>query len=281
MIKLKQIAAAVAVAALSSTASAVILTTPDGPIDFGGFDWSSAGSVLIDGYGITSASALGASDTFTLTYQSVAANLQNAAGQNQNTPGLRAGSGTGYEFTISATLVEQVTCIASSPLPLPTGTPCAVVAITPIFGTWSVYYQAVGNANLGATGISGILDGTLVMSGTFQGGDTVVGPQGPTNPGNVTLAGTFVGKVNFMNGAFFSDNYNNTTSVSTLQFGRNTTAWVRPANFDGIGAIGPNTNTRFVGQADANQSFVPEPGSLALAGLALFGVAALARRRKA
>jgi hypothetical protein len=68
--------------------------------------------------------------------------------------------------------------------------------------------------------------------------------------------------------------------VSTLQFGNTITAWTRPSSFDGVDP-GPNTNNSFVGQADANQAFrVPEPGSLALFGLAL-GLAGFMARKQA
>ena len=57
------------------------------------------------------------------------------------------------------------------------------------------YSPAPQNATVGAAGLSGYLDGTNILSGTFSGGDTIIGAQGATNPGNITLAGTFVGAV--------------------------------------------------------------------------------------
>jgi PEP-CTERM motif len=268
----KKIAVGLAViAAAGGSFAAPTITNADGTFSFGGFDWAQNGSVWIQGYDALAGRPLGFTDTFTLRYQSFATSVLDANGTVIPLTNLRAGSGSGYEYTISAFLNETVTCITAG---------CTAVTITPGAGTWVINYQAVGNAL--AAGLSGILDGTQILSGVFTGGDTILGAQGGSNPGSITLAGTFNGTVLSTNNAFIVPNLNGTQAVSTLQFGANVTAWTRPGTWDGIGAIGADTNTDFVGQADANQNFsvIPEPGSLALVGLALGGAAMVGRRRK-
>ena len=47
-----------------------------------------------------------------------------------------------------------------------------------------------------------------------------------------------------------------------------------------IGAVNGISGPNFIFQADANSSFAPEPGALALGGIALAGLALLRSRRK-
>lgn len=257
-------------------ASAMTITTPDGTYDFGGFDWSSAGSVLVDSYNVLLGSSIGTTDTFTMYYQSSLAQFLDPLGNGFSLPNMYSASNLdGYEFTIYAEINEQVTCLTTN---------CSVVQIDILSGSWNIMFEADGDSSL--SNGTGFLDGTTVLSGTFLAGisDSVVGLQGASNPGNVTLAGTFRGDVMYTNTDFINPELIDTEAVSTLQFGTNTTAWTRPTNFEvaGLYPIGPNTNTRFVGQADANQTFtqaVPEPASLALMGLGLFGIAAMRRRQ--
>ncbi len=271
----KLVAFALLLAGATGSVCAATITNPDGTFDFGGFDWASSGSVLISGYDVTNTSATGSSDPFTLDFQAYAANVQDSGGTNLVLSGLRAGSGTGYEYTVNAHLNETVTCLTDG------FNSCGIVQINVVGGTWDVYYQQVGDALAGAAGMSGILNGVSLLSGTFSSGDTLLGTQGATNPGNVTLSGTFRGAVNSTNNTYINPDLGGTEAVSTLQFGANTTAWTRPTNWDGLGALAADTNSTFVGQADANQAFsVPEPATLALLGLGLMGVGVSQRRRK-
>ncbi|MCK7493558.1 MAG: flocculation-associated PEP-CTERM protein PepA [Comamonadaceae bacterium] len=278
---LKNLAAASALlaASIGSAHAAATIVTPDGVQAFGGFDWASTASVYVQGYGITSGGTgrAGQTDTFTLTYQAYAVALQDANGGNLSLPGLKTtDGGSGYEYTINAVIQETITCLTDSR---------NVVRSSINPGTWDVYYHATGDAILSGAngGISGILNGTRILGGVFDSSsDSTVGAQGLTNPGSVTLSGTFRGAVTFQDLSVISLSLAGTTAVSTLQFGNNVTSWVRPNSFDGIGAVGPNTNNNFVGRADANQNFaaVPEPGTLAFVGLSLLSLGAI-RRRKA
>lgn len=262
------------VAGATGSAYAATITNPDGTFDFGGFDWASSGSALIQGYDVLNNTATGTVDNFTLDFQAYATAVQDSSGTDLVLANLRQGSGTGYEYTINAHLNETVTCLTDG---LNT---CGIVKIDVVGGNWDVYYQAVGDAVAGSAGMTGILDGTSLLSGGFFSGSSLLGTQGATNPGDVTLSGTFFGNVLSTNNTYIIPDLSGTKAVSTLQFGNNTTAWTRPTNWDGIGAIGPDTNSFFVGQADANQSFVPEPGTIALLGLGLMAVGISQRRRK-
>jgi hypothetical protein len=283
MKQMTKFAVAMTLALSAVGASANTITTPDGTFDFGGFDWDSAGgSVLVQSYDILAGGAgrTGQTDLFTLDFQTFAANIKNSSGVNLLTPSLRAGSGAGYEFTMVAHLNENLTCLTSN---------CGVTQLDVLNGTWDVYYQAAGNALASGTGF---IDGIKVLSGTFRDSLTVdsdhsqavIGAQGTSNPGNVSLNAALIGDVTYTNLAFINPALLLTDAVTTLQFGTRTTSWTRPTNFDGIGATAPDTNTTFVGQADANQAFektVPEPATLALMGLGLLGLGMARKSKKA
>jgi hypothetical protein len=273
MLKFRKMAVLLALAGGASSANAALITNADGSFDFGGFDWASNGSVWVQDYGVLRGSnGLGDTDNFTLTYMANAAAVQNAGGTNYSSlvmPGLN----NSYEYTIFAKVNETVVCLNAD---------CSLVEISVGSGsTWDVYYDTSRDAN-NVTGL-GFTDGTLLISGTFAASpisQSFVAPQGTSNPGNVSLIAALQGSVLTTNTTYINPILNGSTAVSTLQFGNTTTAWTRPTSFNGT-STGANTNSNFVGQADANQSFtaVPEPGTLTLIGLGL-GMAGLIRRRR-
>ena len=256
----------------SAMAGAITLTNLDGNfVGFTEFDWSSAGQVGITGYDTLNNTATGNVDAFRLRYQATASSIK--VNGLDVAPALVPGLNTNYEYTIFADVNETATCFTLG------GNTCDLAKLDVVNGTWSIYYDLAPNANY-TTGV-GFTDGTLLLSGTFDAGVPVFAPQGPANPGNSSLIASLFGTVQTTNLAFVNPALTGTKATSTLQFGNTQQAgWIAPAAFDGV-AFDATSNTNFFAQADANQSFaVPEPGSLALVGLALGITGFVARRRK-
>lgn len=276
MKSVNKMAFVVALAFAGTSVNAAVITNADGNFDFGGVDWASNGSVWVDNYPVLqvpgATTLAGTGGNFTLTYMAHAIAVQDSTGANYGS-GAMPGLNNSYEYTVWAEITETATCLNGD---------CSLVQIDVVSGNWDVYYDttpdfdpAVGD---NVTNSVNILSGDFAASPTSQ---SIVATQGTTNPGDVSLLASLKGDVLSTNNTYINPDLDASTAVSTLQFGDTTTAWTRPATFDGTNP-GDNSNTSFVGQADANQSFqkVPEPSSLALLslGLVVFGFAQQRRR---
>lgn len=265
--------------ALSAQAATLDTTTatPDDGIlqNFTGFDWNANGGGWIRDFNLTAANNIGDTDAFTLTYQAFAGTIQTTsptANLYVASPGTETGS---YEATIFSTLQETATCLTDD---------CSVIDVATTGGTWEIQLDITPDANqdLG----TGFTDGVTILSGTWTDGSGIFsaagGPVGPGGGG--TGSASLIGSVTFTNNAYVNPDLVGTSFQASLQFpGQLPPSYTRPDAFDGV-ATGPDTATDFVLQVDGSQDFtaaaVPEPTTLALAGIGLIGAAAVRRRRR-
>ncbi|WP_018412961.1 flocculation-associated PEP-CTERM protein PepA [Methyloversatilis thermotolerans] len=261
MKQLKTLAAAAALFAGSSAAMATTLTNSAGSFNnWGGFDWASNGTAVVDGYLPV------AGDTFELTYYAKAGTITDSIGN------IIAGATVGlltnqYEYTILVTLTERVETISAD---------LSTATFSILSGSFSIWYDTTPDTNM-VTG-TGITDGILLISGDIaadaSGGFNVI------TGGNATLVGENI----VTNTTYISPTLESTTATTTLQIGATQTGWLPPTGMpDTAGGSQPLPDRPILLQADANQIFtpttVPEPGTMALLGVAALGMG-LARARK-
>lgn len=276
---LKKLAAAlsmIGMVAFGGTANAAAtITNLDGTNGiFGGFDWAQGSAAWTAGF------LPSVGDTFTLYYAGWASNVTMSDGNNfpgsvlpqfdgsadglKNSPASGFGGGS-YEYTVFAAITEEVvSCGVSS---------CAFKVTG---GTFDIYYDTNANAKTANNAAwTGFTDGTKIIGGTFD-------PSTTDQLFNNATGGQadVYGAVTFTNALYINPALTGTKVTSTLQLGSAVTTFSKPTSVDGTG-IGVG---EVLFQADANQTFtseVPEPGALALAGLALLGCGVASRRRKA
>lgn len=232
---------------------------------FGGFDWNSAGTAVAPGFVEDGATV------FTTEYWADAVSVKRTDGTSFLAFLAAAGFNPsnlvpqGAEFTINALINETAVAAGANSS-----------TFTAVGGSFNIYYDALANAVL-ATG-AGITDGTLILSGSIL----------PGHAGTFTTSGTggigdfgFTAIVGYTNPLYISPDLLGTHVASTIQFGAATTNWTDPTSVPGAnGATDPLPNPALHFQADANQSFsIPEPGTIALMGIALAGLVGSRRRR--
>ncbi len=273
-------------ASIGSAHAIPTFTAPGGATydPFGGIDWASNGTAYTNNFNFGAAVA-GSAFNFDMTYIAYAKSVAGVLRPNGTsffipnlTDGADATNGQANEFelTIVATFNETATCtnsgqncsftLNSGSFDIRIGTGATRDAVTGSLATLTQYSNGVS-----------LIAGTFTpaSSGTFSA---------TSGTGNTSLFGT----VTSTNAAYINPALVGTTAVGTLQIGNAITSWQRPTGIVGLadtcGPTSGNSPCLLAFQADSNQDFhirqVPEPATVALLGLGLFGAGVLRSKRK-
>jgi hypothetical protein len=247
-----------------------------------GFDWSSSGSGLV--VGEPKGAPLTQNQTIQFLYQASLVGLTDPLGAAINFPGLKTSTTAGFEYTV----VAQVPELAFSVTTIGGLTQAFLTTLSG--GTFALYNQAVGDANVSAG--TGFNNGTLVATGTINPGQlttfTGIAPATPANPYGTGLGSTILeGLVTFANPAFLDPaltivdfRFEGQLNAPPLDSEVRSTGHFFDGN-DGF-AVTPVAGLEQL-KVDGSSKFslaeTPEPSTILLLGVGLLGVAGFSRKR--
>jgi hypothetical protein len=296
-------AVGVCLAAMQAQASDNVSINPDaaGPdptITVGSLGWNNGNAISVADTGQNLGTGIFVGQTFTTYVQQSLANFNNPGGTAIG--GLNLNST--YEWTAVFGFREIVTSIS--------GQTATFQAIAGGPNFFQVYVSGVNNNPLAGTGFN---DGTPILSGTLrtgaastssftnQGGSSALDQFGTDNyPGMNSVSGLGSGNlvvdVSSANSSYFLTPFTTLEldykTFQNLPYGDidpsaqfwNGSAFIPGATLASIGALNGSTGPNVMFETRASNNFfvtnVPEPGSLALMGLAM-GAMSWVRRRKA
>jgi len=172
---------------------------------FSNYDFSSGGVLLLQPDSVTSPGTYSVGDTYKAYYQSYVTGHVDKLGGTVGSPALNtngaAGSGSGYELTVSGWFTQQVSAIAGN-----------IPVFSIIDGSARLFFDTTPDYNFNSD--SGFIDGANILTGNVSSGSGYLVPF-VAGADNVTL---HVGGADFDSNVYEPDTISNAAADITLRF---------------------------------------------------------------